>query len=123
MTGNWTVSNHSAKASARPVPGDADDPPFVPPPYWRDYDLADLGTWDCEPLVPIVDGIIARGNLVYIAAETQTGKTLLGLYLAQRILARGDLFGKYPITPVQTVWYLVLEDPARRVQDRLLDVR
>jgi len=70
-----------------------------------------------------VDGIIARGNLVYVAAETQTGKTLLGLYVAQRMLVGGDLFGKYPITPVQTVWYLVLEDPARRVQDRLLDVR
>ena len=58
-----------------------------------------------------------------LRAETQTGKTLLALYLAQRFIAGGSLFGKYAITPVQTVWYLVLEDPARRMQERLLDVR
>jgi hypothetical protein len=117
------VSQSTAKKAPRAIPADAYEPAFSPPAHWRDFDLADLDTWPCEPLVPLVEGIIARGNLVYVAAETQTGKTLLGLYVAQRFLTGGLLFNKYAITPVETVWYLVLEDPDRRVQERVLDVQ
>jgi hypothetical protein len=93
----------------------------VPRPYWQRLDAADIAEWSCEPLRPIVDGILARGNLACIVAETQTGKTLLSLYLARRFLAGGRLFGKFQITPVERVMYLVLEDPARRIRERLLD--
>jgi hypothetical protein len=93
----------------------------IPRPSWRRLDAADLPNWPCEPLRPIVDGILARGNLGCIVAETQTGKTLLGLYLARKFLDKGLLFGKFKITPVQRVMYFVLEDPPRRIQERLLD--
>jgi hypothetical protein len=117
------VAHGKANKPPPTIPVEGDGGSFPVPSYWKFYDLADLGAWECEPLRPIVDGIIAKGNLVYVAADTQTGKTLLGLYMAQRMLTGGDLFGRYPITPVRTVWYFVLEDPARRVQERLVDVR
>src|SRR5207247_432676 len=91
------------------------------PSHWKRLDLADLHEWQCEPLVPLIDGIIARGNLVYVAAETQTGKTLLGLYIARKLLQVGKLFEKHSITPIDRLLYLVLEDPDRRAKDRLLD--
>jgi hypothetical protein len=96
-------------------------PPFVAPSHWKRLDLADLSSWECEPLKPIVDGVIAAGNLVTVAAASQTGKTLKGIYLARKILNAGNLYERYPITPVDRVGYLVLEDPARRIQSRMLD--
>jgi DNA-binding transcriptional ArsR family regulator len=99
---------------------DADALP-VPRPWWRRLDVADLDLWDCEPLRPIIDGILARGNFASLVAETQTGKTLLGLYLARKILDEGSLFGRFAITPVERVAYYALEDPARRIQERLRD--
>jgi hypothetical protein len=94
---------------------------FTVPAHWKRLDLADLGNWECEPLVPIVDGIIAQGNIAYVAAETQTGKTLLWVYTARMMIQGGELFGKFRITPVDKMLYLVLEDPGRRIEARLLD--
>jgi len=59
---------------------------------------------------------------VYVAAETQTGKTLLFLYVARLLMAGGALFGKFAVTPVDRLLYFVLEDPDRRIHDRLLDI-
>lgn len=96
---------------------------FTAPAHWRSLDLAKVATWKCEPLRPIVDGLIAHGNLVYIAAETQTGKTLLTLNIARQLVQGQALFGKLKITPVGKLLYFVLEDPDRRIQDRLLDMQ
>jgi biotin operon repressor len=104
----WTLS---AEGAAPNVPS-----------HWQRLDLAALANWRCEPMQPLIDGLIARGNPVYIAAMTQTGKTLLGLYVARTCLRGGQLFGKFAVTPVERFLYLVLEDPARRIQDRLLDM-
>ena len=104
-----------------PTPSSALDAMQVPRPWWQRLDVANLDDWDCEPLHPIIDGILARGNLCSLVAETQTGKTLLSLYLARRLLAGGKLFGRFQITPVKRVMYLMLEDPVRRLQERLLD--
>jgi RecA-family ATPase len=46
-------------------------------------------------------GLIARGNCVYVAAASQTGKTLLGVYLARKLVTGGKLFDRYAITPVE----------------------
>jgi hypothetical protein len=89
--------------------------------HWKRLDLAELHNWKCEPLRPIVDGLIAHGNLVYVAAESQTGKTLLNLYIARQLLQGRELFGKFKITPIKRLLYLVLEDPDRRIRDRLCD--
>ncbi len=98
-----------------------DDPAFIPPEHWKLLDVAEVRDWDCAPLRPIVEGLIARGNLVFNAAPTQTGKTLQGLYMARKILHPGNLFDRLPIHPVDKVLYLLLEDPDRRAQTRILD--
>jgi hypothetical protein len=77
---------------------------FTVPKHWKRRDLADLRNWQCDPLEPIVDGMIARGNVVYVAAETQTGKTLLKLYMARKMIQGGDIFGKFKITPVDKIY-------------------
>jgi len=91
------------------------------PSQWKRLDLADLDSWDVEPLVPIIDGIMARGNIVYVAAETQTGKTLKFPYIARKLLHAGKLYDRFDITPVQRIGYFVLEDPARRIHARMMD--
>ncbi len=65
--------------------------------------------------------MVAAGNFVFVAAQSQTGKTLLMFYVARMFIHGGMLFGKYQVHPVPKVLYLVLEDPDRRVKDRLLD--
>jgi hypothetical protein len=98
-------------------------PPAPPTPaHWQRLDLADLADWPCDPLEPIVEGWFARRTLVYVAAETQTGKTLLFLYVLWRSVHGGRLFDRYAVTPVERVAYLVLEDPARRIRDRFVDM-
>jgi 5S rRNA maturation endonuclease (ribonuclease M5) len=96
-------------------------PAFVVPSHWKRLDVANVQNWACSPLRPIIESIIALGTFVLIAAQSQTGKTLLGLHLARKMLQGGQLFGRYAITPVERVLYLLLEDPDRRAQDRILD--
>jgi putative DNA primase/helicase len=94
---------------------------FEPPAYWKVLDVAYVREWECASMSPIVDGWLARGNLGFIAAQSQTGKTLFGLYLFRKLLHGGKLFGRYEITPVDRLGYFLLEDPDRRAQDRILD--
>lgn len=94
---------------------------FVAPTHWRRLDASKVHEWNCSPLHPIVDQIIAHGNFVFVAAQTQTKKTLLALYMALFMLNGGRLFGRYQITPIEKVLYFVLEDPDRRIEERLKD--
>jgi len=96
---------------------------FVPPTHWKRLDVATLRDWDCAPLRWTVQELIAEGNFVIVAAETQTGKTLLGLFLSHSILHKGKLFGRLEITPVEKILYFGLEDPERRFKARLLDMQ
>jgi hypothetical protein len=91
------------------------------PQHWKRLDLANLHDWKCKPLVPVVEGMIAEGTVNYVAAETQTGKTLLFQNMARQLIQSSEIFGKFKITPVDRLLYLVLEDPERRVRDRLVD--
>ena len=93
-----------------------------PEDHWQWLDVHDIEKWEVEPLQPVVDGLFARGNFVIMAAASQTGKTLLALYLARKLLAGGELFEKFTVHPVGKLLYLCLEDPARRIKDRLLDI-
>ena len=95
----------------------------IQPEHWRMLDVVDVDKWDCLPLIPLVGGIIARGNLVLLAAPTQQRKTLLSLDLAALLTRGGKLFGKFSVTGGCKVLYLALEDPDRRIKDRLLDIR
>lgn len=96
---------------------------FRPPAHWQTLDVADVESWQCPDLQWIIEYILARGNLVFVAADTQCGKTLLALYIALKILTGGLLFGKFQIFPIKKILYLLLEDPPRRIKARLLDMR
>ena len=85
------------------------------------YDIADLASWPAEPLEPIVPGMLARGQLLNVAGQTQANKSLFSLNLVRRCVEGGDLCGKYPVRPISSALYLVLEDPPRRVKARLED--
>jgi len=94
---------------------------FKVPSHWKWLDVAEFEKWEVTPLQPIIVGIIAAGNFVFVAAQSQTGKTLLFLYVARKMVTGGMLFGRFEIKPVERVLYLVLEDPDRRIQERILD--
>jgi replicative DNA helicase/DNA-binding transcriptional ArsR family regulator len=96
--------------------------PFIAQPYWNSFDAANIHTWPCPKLEPIIEGILAKGNLLWLAAETQTGKTLFMLWVCLQLLNKGSLFDKFAITPVKRILYVALEDPARRFKARLLDM-
>ena len=66
----------------------------IPAEHWRMLDVADVDEWDCPPGILLVDGAMAVVNLVLLAAPTQSKKSLLAL-----------------------------EDPNRRIRDRLVDFR
>jgi hypothetical protein len=95
---------------------------FQAPAHWKWLDVSELPDWDCLPLRWNIQDLIAQGNFVIVAAETQTGKTLLGLFLSQSMLHPGQLFGRLEVTPVDKILYLGLEDPDRRFKDRLHDI-
>ncbi len=103
--------------------GEAAAAGFTPPAHWELLDVADVENWTCPELEWIVEHIVAKGNLVFVAADTQCGKSLLALYLSLKILIGGTLFGKFQIKPVKRVLYLLLEDPSRRAKKRILDLR
>ena len=94
---------------------------FERPNHWKRLDVAEINTWNCPPLVPIVEGMIAHGNFVFVAAQTQVGKTLFALYLGLKLINGGRLFDRFKIHPVRKILYFGLEDPERRFQARLLD--
>lgn len=96
---------------------------FQPPEHWELLDVANVDDWQCEPLEWIIEQIVAKGNLVFIAADTQCGKTLLALYISLMILTGGLLFGKFQIHPIKRLLYLLLEDPSRRAKARIQDIR
>ncbi len=89
---------------------------------WQVVPMDEIPEWKVSKLVPIIEGIIGSENLVFIAAPTQSRKTLLGLYMLLVLDRGGKLFGKFPVKGGHKVLYVVLEDPDRRIKARLLDI-
>ena len=44
---------------------------FQPPAYWQLLDVADVDNWKCAPLQWIMEHILARGNMVFVAAASE----------------------------------------------------
>ncbi len=88
---------------------------------WTTLDVADCKDWDVPQLRPIIEGIAAAGNLIWIVGNSHLGKTLFALYIGTKLLLGGSLFEMFPIKPVEKVLYFLLEDPPRRIKSRLLD--
>ncbi|MBM3789829.1 MAG: hypothetical protein FJW35_05700 [Acidobacteria bacterium] len=97
-------------------------PAFTAPAHWHSWDVAQIAGWDCPPLSWVIEGILARGNLCWIAGQSQTGKTLFVLWVCLKLLGYGALFDRFAINPVNRILYLCLEDPIRRFKGRLLDM-
>jgi hypothetical protein len=113
--------SHKEEAPPWDVYDAEDQSQFTPPEHWKLLDATHVKEWWTEPLIPLIDRILAKGNFLFVAAQTQTGKTLLLLYVARKLVSGGLLFGKYQVTPGNKVLYVVLEDPDRRIKERLLD--
>jgi hypothetical protein len=55
---------------------------FQAPAHWIMADFATIRELECSPLYPIIKDLgIFKGSLIFMAAQSQTGKTLLILYL------------------------------------------
>jgi DNA-binding transcriptional ArsR family regulator len=117
-----TESGLALESRQAPYEESKPENPFTPPPHWKLLDVSEVREWNCEPLEWIVEPIIARDNLIWVSADSQSGKTLLGLYMSLELLRGGKLFDKFLITPVKKILYLGLEDPDRRFQERILDM-
>jgi RecA-family ATPase len=95
---------------------------FQAPAHWIMADFATIRELECSPLYPIIKDLgIFKGSLIFMAAQSQTGKTLLILYLIRRMISGGLCFGRFVVNTVKKLLYLVLEDPARRIQSRWMD--
>jgi len=73
-----------------------------------------------RPQIPLVDGLVAKGNLVMVAGRAKSGKTTLMLCMTMSIDAGTPFLGRD--TTRARVLYYALEDGARRVQRRLLSL-
>lgn len=71
-----------------------------------------------KPQIPLVEGLIAKGNFGALAARAKSGKTILMLCMTMSIDAGTPFLGRD--TTQARVLYYALEDGARRVQQRLL---
>lgn len=78
--------------------------------------LADLLKQQFDPLSYLVDGIIARGHLAMFGGRPKSGKSFLGLQLAQAIDTGKPFLGRN--TQQGRVLYIALEDGERRVHQR-----
>lgn len=93
------------------------------PKHWKVLDVSEIDTWECEPLETIIGSILAKGNFVFVVAQSQTRKTLMALYFSICMLKREKIFDRYPIeSDVKKILYFGLEDPDRRFKARIEDI-
>lgn len=83
--------------------------------------MTDLLARDFPPLTFLVDNLIARGYLVVLGGRGKSGKTWLALQLAMAI-DQGITFLDRP-TRKGKVLYIALEDGARRMQQRVKQLK
>ena len=95
---------------------------FIPPEHWKCLDVAELEEWECPKTEWLIKDIIAKGTFNLVAAASQTGKSLLWLYICSKLLQGGKLFKRFDIKPIDKILYLALEDPIQRLRDRLSEV-
>lgn len=84
------------------------------PPGWT---ADELMATDFPPIRWAVPGIVAEGLSLLVGAP-KLGKSWLGLNIATAIALGGRALGKIPVEQ-GTALYLALEDPGRRLKDRL----
>jgi hypothetical protein len=109
-----TKGSHSEAVDPRVTP-DQDEPPLI-------TDLSQLpSVWDLEAkLVWCIEDMIAQGSVTLICAESGTGKTWLGYYLAGRVAHGLRVIGLQSVP--SKVLYVDGENPLYVVKQRLFDL-
>lgn len=91
---------------------------------WKLWDFADVETWPDEPLEWVVEQLIPKGGIGFMAAPPKDRKSLLALNLVLHLTQEGTTrkwLGKYAVAPARTL-YISREDPRRRVKERGLEI-
>lgn len=91
--------------------------PFAPPAEWLKID-ASTYPWNFPKPTVVIERIMNNQGVTLIAAQSQAGKSLLMTNIAMCLTRGGLLFNKLTVKPLFPVWYLVLEDPQYRVEER-----
>ena len=86
---------------------------------WLRLDAADVDNWPCEDPEWIIERLVPKDGLVWVAGQTQVGKSLLWLYISGQMAQGGKLFDVFEVKRAGTVLYLALEDPVSRLQQRI----
>ena len=93
---------------------------------WKLWDAADAETWEVADLEWHVEPIIPKGGIGFMSAAPKDRKTLLttdlSLHLAEAVSSGHDWLGRFPCMPTR-VLYIAREDPARRIKERVLEIR
>ena len=74
------------------------------------------------PLFSLADGLLHEG-LFMLGGQHLTGKSWLMLDLALSVATGGRVWQYFPVQESQPVLYMALQDPRRRLQDRLLAIQ
>lgn len=87
---------------------------------WKDNLIAGdkLKNKNFPPIKWAVDGVIPEG-LTVLAGDPKAGKSLMAIDICDAISSGGDAFGKCRCVEGESL-YVSLEDPQRRVKERLL---
>ena len=74
------------------------------------------------PLFSLADGLLHEG-LFTLGGQHLTGKSWLMLDLALSVATGGRVWRYFPVQEPQSVLYMALQDPRRRLQERLLAIQ
>jgi len=85
-------------------------------------DVANVKDWNCPEPQPLIEGLVMRGTLVNVTADSQVGKGVFLPWLCLQLLQGGTLFKRFKIHKVERILYLFLEDPNWRVKQRIEDL-
>lgn len=94
-----------------------EEKPFLAPPEWLKID-ASTYPWNFTKPEVCIERIMNNEGVTFIAAQSQAGKSLLMTNIAMCMARGGLLFNKLEVKPLYPIWYIVLEDPQYRVEER-----
>lgn len=89
---------------------------------WKVWDASLLDQWEVAPLKWLVEGVIQSDSLGFLSGPPKVGKSLLALDLCDALSRGRKWLDTYKCKPAN-VLYIAREDPARRIRDRLREVR
>ena len=93
---------------------------------WKLWEGSEISEWEVEPLEWNVEPLIPKGTVGFMPGQPKAGKSLLTLDLclcvANAHLEATSWLGRYPCSPAN-ILYVAREDPARRIQERAMEIQ